>query len=104
MNCINDYSSLKCWHDYGVLLFAPTKPFELSELAEKIAFVDEYKSFLDSKGTLQLFKTLSRQVLTLMENRDVLPEEKRNRLLQKVGQRIDQVFGIQKEYERLVRT
>lgn len=80
-----------------------TKPFELSDLADKIAFINEYKSFLDSKGTLQLFKTLSSQVLTLLENRHDLPEDKLHRMLQKVGHRIDQVFGSQKEYERVIK-
>lgn len=80
-----------------------TKPFELSDLAEKITVVSEYKSFVSSKETLQLYKTLSSQLLTLLENRDDLTEEKLNRLLQKVGRRIDQVFGSHKEYERLVK-
>jgi DNA-binding NtrC family response regulator len=79
------------------------KPFELSDLADKIAYVNEYKSFLNSQGTFQLFKTLSSQVLALLENRNDLPEEKLNQLLQKVGGRIDQVFGSQKEYERLIK-
>jgi len=79
------------------------KPFELSDIAEKIAYIDEYKSFLDSKGTLHLFKTLNNQVLSLLQNKSDLPEAVLNQLLQKLGRRIDQVFGAQKEYERLIK-
>lgn len=79
------------------------KPFELSDLAEKIAYINEYKSFLNSKGTLQLFKTLNNQVLALLQHRGDLTEAELHHLLQKLGQRIDKVFGSQKEYERLIK-
>jgi len=79
------------------------KPFVLADLSEKIERVAEYKSFLNSKGTLQVFKTLNNQVLSLLENRNDLPEAQINRLLQKLGTRIDKVFGTQKEYERLIK-
>ena len=79
------------------------KPFELSDLADKIAYIDDYKSFLNSKGTLQLFKTLNNQVLTLLQQRSGLPEEELHQLLQKLGHRIDKVFGSQKEYEKLIK-
>jgi len=79
------------------------KPFELTNLEEKIERVAEYKSFLNSKGTLQVFKTLNSQVLSLLENRNDLSEVQLNKLLQKLGNRIDQVFGTQKEYENVIK-
>ncbi len=79
------------------------KPFQLADLAEKITYIHEYKSFLNSEGTLRLFKTLNNQVLSLLQNRNDLPEPELNQLLQKLGRRLDQVFGTQKEYERLIK-
>jgi len=79
------------------------KPFEIDDLSEKIERVAEYRSFLSSNETLQSFKTLHNHVLNLLQKRYDLPEEQANRLLKKLGSRIDRVFGTQKEYEKIIK-
>ncbi|RLC03975.1 MAG: hypothetical protein DRH90_09830 [Deltaproteobacteria bacterium] len=80
-----------------------SKPFEIDDLSEKIERLAEYKSFLSSHETLQSFKTLHNNVLSLLQNTHDLPEEQTNILLKKLGSRIDHVFGTQKEYEKIIK-
>ena len=79
------------------------KPFEIDDLLEKIERVAEYKSFISSNETLQSFKTLHNHILSLLQNKHDLPEEQVNKLLKKLGSRIDRVFGTQKEYEKILK-
>lgn len=80
------------------------KPIPLNELKEKIDRVLEYKRFLSSKNTLQMYKALHNQLLDLLVNRDDIPEDKLQRILRTLGTKIDHLFGMQKGYEGIIET
>ena len=79
-----------------------TKPFSLEALNEKINRVLEYKHFINSENTLQTYRLLHAELLSMLENRNDMPEDKLNKLLRSLGARIDQVFGSQKEFEKII--
>ena len=79
------------------------KPIEIDDLSEKIERVAEYKSFISSNETLHVFKTLHNNILSLLQNKHDLPEGQANKLLKKLGSKIDHVFGTQKEYEKILK-
>ncbi|MBL7204180.1 MAG: response regulator [Desulfobacteraceae bacterium] len=80
------------------------KPIPLNELKEKIDRVLEYKRFLSSENTLQMYKALHNQLLDLLVNRDDIPEDKLQRILRTLGTKIDHLFGMQKGYEEIIET
>jgi len=80
-----------------------TKPFSLEDLREKVDRIMNYRSFLNSENTLETYRTLHNELLSLLENRDNLPEGELHKLLKLLGSRIDQVFGAQKEWERIIK-
>ena len=80
------------------------KPIHLATLKEKIDRILEYRSFINSENTLQVYRTLHNQLLNHLENRNDLPEEQLNRIIKTLGARIDGVFGVQKEYEKIIQT
>lgn len=80
------------------------KPIPLNELKVKIERILEYKKFINSGHTLGVYRTLYNQVLSQLENRDDLPEDKIQQILKTLGAKIDQVFGLQKEYETIIQT
>ena len=80
------------------------KPIPLDELKEKIDRVLEYKRFLSSEKTLQMYKAFHNQLLDLLVNRDDIPEDKLNRILRTLGTKIDHLFGLQKGYEGIIET
>lgn len=79
------------------------KPFAISELKEKIDRIMDYKNFITSENTVQIYKTLHIELLSLLQNRDNLPDDELHELLKAVGKRIDHVFGAQKEWEKIIR-
>ena len=79
-----------------------TKPFSLEDLNEKINRVMEYKRFINSENALKTYRLLHAELLTMLENRDDLPEDKLHEMLKALGARIDQVFGSQKEFEKII--
>ena len=80
------------------------KPIPLNELEEKIDRVLEYKRFLNSENTLQMYKALHNQLLDLLINRDDIPEDKLQGILRTLGTKIDHLFGMQKGYEEIIDT
>ena len=80
------------------------KPIPLDELKEKIDRVMEYKRFLNSGNTLQMYKALHNQLLDLLVNRDDIPEDKLQKILRTLGTKIDHLFGMQKGYEEIIDT
>ena len=78
------------------------KPIPLDDLKEKIDRVLEYKRFISSGDSLQTYRALHNEVLNLLENRDDLPQDKLREMLRTLGSNIDQVFGMQKEYETII--
>ena len=63
------------------------KPVKLQDLKEKIDRVLEYRRFINSETTLQVYRTLHSQVLSLLKNRDDLPEDQVQRMLKTLGSR-----------------
>ena len=80
-----------------------TKPFAVSDLKEKIDRVLEYRRFISSENTLQIYKTLHKELLLVLENRDNLPDDELHNVLKSIGRRIDNLFGSQKEWEKIIR-
>jgi DNA-binding response OmpR family regulator len=78
------------------------KPIPLNELKEKIERILEYRRFINAGDTLEIYRTLYNQVLSVLENRDDIPDEQVERLLRSLGRKIDNVFGMQKEYETII--
>jgi len=78
------------------------KPVPLYELKEKIERILEYKRFISSENTLQMYKALHNQLLDTLVNRDDLPEEKVRQTLRTLGAKLDHLFGMQKGYEEII--
>lgn len=80
------------------------KPIPLNELKTKIERILDYRKFINSGDTLQIYRALHNQALTLLENRDDLPDEQLSQMLRTLGGKIDHLFGLQKEYETIIQT
>ncbi|MDY6839201.1 MAG: response regulator [Thermodesulfobacteriota bacterium] len=78
------------------------KPFSLNDLEEKIKRVLEYRGFVNSGDTIQMYRTFHNQLLKVLENRDDLPEDQLRQMLRVLGARIDNVFGTRKYYETII--
>lgn len=80
------------------------KPISLRDVRQKIDRILEYKRFINSENTLRSYKILHNQVLNCLSNLDNLPEDQLAGTLRTLGARIDQVFGLQKDYETIIET
>ncbi|MFP3911819.1 MAG: response regulator [Desulfobacteraceae bacterium] len=81
-----------------------TKPVSLNDVKQKIERILDYKRFINSEHTLRTYKILHNQILDLLVNLNDLPEEQIEKTLRALGARIDQVFGLQKDYESIIET
>jgi DNA-binding NtrC family response regulator len=79
-----------------------TKPISLRDVRQKIDRILEYKHFINSENTLRTYKILHNQLLSSLVNLDNLPEDQLEKVLRNLGARIDQVFGLQKDYETII--
>jgi len=79
------------------------KPVPMDELRRKIERILAYKEFINSENNLQIYRTLHNQLLDQLKNNADLPEDQVQHLLKIIGGRIDSVFGMQKEYETIIR-
>ena len=80
------------------------KPIPLNDLKEKIERILDYRRFINSGDTLQIYRMLHNQALALLENRDDLPDEQLEKMLRTLGGKIDNLFGLQKEYETIIQS
>jgi DNA-binding response OmpR family regulator len=78
------------------------KPIPLDELKQKLERLIQYRSFINSENTLEIYRTLHQQMLVLLENRKGLPEDQVRLMLKNLGSRIDNVFGLQRQYESIL--
>jgi YesN/AraC family two-component response regulator len=78
------------------------KPIPLEELKQKLERLIQYRSFINSENTLETYRTLHQQMLVLLENRKGLPEDQVRLMLKNLGSRIDNVFGLQRQYESIL--
>jgi DNA-binding response OmpR family regulator len=78
------------------------KPIPLDELKQKLERLIRYRSFINSENTLEIYRTLHQQMLVLLENRKGLPEDQVRLMLKNLGSRIDNVFGLQRQYESIL--
>ncbi|MBW1780336.1 MAG: response regulator [Deltaproteobacteria bacterium] len=79
-----------------------TKPVSLKDVQQKIDRILEYKRFINSENTLRTYKILHNQILNSLVNLDDLSENQLEKTLRTLGARIDQVFGLQKDYETII--
>jgi DNA-binding NtrC family response regulator len=79
-----------------------TKPISLKDVKQKIDRILDYKRFINSEETLRTYKILHNQLLNSLVNIDNLPEDQLQKVLRTLGARIDQVFGLQKDYEAII--
>jgi DNA-binding response OmpR family regulator len=79
-----------------------TKPFMLDDLKEKVTRIIEYRSFINSKLNLNIYKNIHTELLGLVENQDHLSNGELHPLLKNLGRRIDHLFGSQKEFESII--
>ncbi|MFO7599517.1 MAG: response regulator [Candidatus Desulfacyla sp.] len=79
-----------------------TKPISLRDVRQKVDRILEYKRFINSEDTLRTYKILHNQLLSSLVNLDNLPEDQLEKVLRTLGARIDQVFGLQKDYETII--
>jgi len=78
------------------------KPIPLEELKEKVDRIIAYRRFMQSENTLGLYRTLHQDLLEKLANRDDLPEAELHQMLRRLGGRLDQVFGLQQQYETII--
>jgi len=79
-----------------------TKPISLKAVKQKIDRILDYKRFINSENTLRTYKILHNQLLSSLVNLENLPEDQLEKVLRTLGARIDQVFGLQKDYETII--
>jgi len=79
-----------------------TKPFMLDDLREKVTRIIEYRSFINSKLNMSIYKNIHTELLGLVENQDNLSNGELQPLLKNLGRRIDHLFGSQKEFESII--
>jgi DNA-binding NtrC family response regulator len=80
------------------------KPIAFDELKEKIDRALEYRRFINSEDTLKMYRYLHHQVIKLIGESKSIPDGELQKMLRGVGAKIDQVFGLQKEYETIIQT
>jgi DNA-binding response OmpR family regulator len=80
------------------------KPIPLNDLKEKIERILDYRRFINSGDTLQIYRMLHNQALALLENRDDLTDAQLEKMLRTLGRKIDNLFGLQKEYESIIQS
>ena len=80
------------------------KPVPLEELKEKIDRILSYRQFMNADNNVRIYKVLHQQVLELLRNQEKLPENQIQQTLKQIGGRIDNIFGLQKEYEEIIQT
>ncbi len=80
------------------------KPVPLEELKEKIDRILSYRQFMNADNNVRIYKVLHQQVLELLRNQEKLPERQIQQTLKQIGGRIDNIFGLQKEYEEIIQT
>lgn len=78
------------------------KPVSLNDVKQKIDRILDYKGFINSENTLRTYKILHNQILNLLVNLDGLSEEQIDNTLRTLGARIDQIFGMQRDYEAII--
>lgn len=78
------------------------KPVPLEELKEKIDRIVSYRQFMNADNNVRIYKVLHQQALELLRNQETLPEEQIQQMLKQIGGRIDNIFGLQREYERII--
>ncbi len=78
------------------------KPIPLEELKEKIERVLSYRRFIQSENTVAIYRSLHQQLLEKLANQDHLPEAELQQVLRRIGGRLDQVFGLQQQYESII--
>jgi DNA-binding NtrC family response regulator len=78
------------------------KPIPLEELKEKIQRVLNYRKFIQSENTLAIYRTLHQQLLEKLANQERMPEAELQQVLRRIGGRLDQVFGLQEQYETII--
>ena len=78
------------------------KPVPLKELRHKIERIWDYQRFSSSADTLQTYRTLLRQVLHHLINEDQLAPKHLEEILRTLGTRIDHLFGLQGELEKII--
>jgi len=78
------------------------KPISLKDVKQKIDRILDYKRFINSENTLRTYKILHSQILNLLVNLDGIPEEQIEKSLRTLGARIDQLFGLQRDYETII--
>ena len=79
------------------------KPFRIDDLNEKISRIIEYRSFINSKLNLEIYRNIHIELLNLLENRDNRSEDELHQLLKNLGRRIDHLFGSQKGFESIIK-
>lgn len=80
------------------------KPVPLEELKEKIDRIVSYRQFMNADNNVRIYKVLHQQVLELLQNKETLPEDQVQKMLKQIGGRIDNIFGLQREYERIIQS
>jgi len=78
------------------------KPLDPKELKEKIERILEYRSFINPKNTISIYRTLHNAILTLMQDQGRPAAEDPHQALKEIDKTIDHFFRAQKEWERVL--
>jgi len=78
------------------------KPLDPKELKEKIERILDYRSFINPKNTISIYRTLHNAVLTLIQNQGKPTVEDPHQALKEIDKTIDHFFRAQKEWERVL--
>jgi DNA-binding NtrC family response regulator len=78
------------------------KPFSLENLRSKINRLLEYRSFFDPDKTIDIYKGIRSEILHLIENKSSLMDSELDKSLVSLNKKIDKLFRLFKESERLI--
>lgn len=78
------------------------KPFSLESLRQKVERVVEYRQFLNSDYTCEIYRDARQEILGLVENRSSMSNEGFDQAILTLDGAIDKIFRVLKEYEKVI--
>lgn len=78
------------------------KPFSILDLRRKIKRLFEYRSFINSDYTIEIYKSIQNEIINLVETRSAMSDKELDHALLALNDQIDKLFRTLKESERIL--
>ncbi|MHC1727815.1 MAG: response regulator [Syntrophobacteraceae bacterium] len=80
------------------------KPFSLETLQHKVERVLEYRKFINSDYTCEIYRDVRGEILSLIENRSNISSDDLDRSILTLDGATDKIFRVLREYEKILFT